>query len=315
MSNQTGSSPKKTAIRIVKIALVALILYYLFSRVYAHWQEISSYDWQIRPLYLVLSFVAGLITFWLFSTIWRIIVAGFGHDISPAKAFRISYLANLGRYIPGKLWQFLGVIYMTRKEGMPPEQAASSVVLIQLFAIPSSFLVFVLGSQIEPRVLVDQVAVLGSNSALFMTLAMLAACMVMVIWPGKVLGIGNYFLRRFGREPVTFRLDKRVALMILVGYCLAWTGYGLAYWLFLQAVMVNPTVGPVASIAIFNASYQIGYLVLFAPGGFGPRELAMGALLTPFAGAALAPALAIVARLWAISVELMAALIALSIRK
>jgi len=221
----------------------------------------------------------------------------------------------MGRYIPGKLWQFFGMIYMTRKEGIPPEQAASSVVLIQLFAIPSSFLVFVICSQLEPRVLVDQIALMGDNSAILMTIAMLTACAVMVMWPQKVLAMGNMLLKRFGREPVVFRLDKRVALLILVGYCLAWIGYGLAFWLFLQAVMVNPTVGPIASIAIFNAAYQIGYLVLFAPGGFGPRELAMGVLLTPFAGAALAPALAIIARLWAILVELIAAAIALSIRK
>jgi uncharacterized membrane protein YbhN (UPF0104 family) len=315
MSNQPHTPFKTYITRAIKSILVALILYYLFRRIASHWDDISSYKWQIRPLYLIASVLVGQVTFWLFSYIWRIIIAGFGHDIPPARAFKISYVSNMGRYIPGKLWQFFGMIYMTRKEGVPPEQAASSVVLIQLFAIPASFLVFVLCSQFEPRVLVDQVAVLGSYSALLMTVAMLAACAIMVMWPQKVLLLGNMLLKRIGREPVVFALDKRVALLILVGYCLAWIGYGLAYWLFLQAVMVNPTVGPIASIAIFNAAYQIGYLVLFAPGGFGPRELAMGALLTPFAGAALAPALAIIARLWAMLVEVTAAAIALMIRK
>ena len=315
MSSQKRTPLKTVVVRTIKVILVALILYYLFRKVESHWVDISSYHWQVRPLYLIFSVLVGQVTFWLFSYNWRIIMAGFGHDISPARAFRISYVSNMGRYIPGKFWQFLGVIYMTRKQGIPPEQAASSVVLIQLFAIPASFLVFVLGSQLEPRVLVDQVALLGSNSAILMTVVMLAACIMIVIWPQKVLALGNKVLKRFGREPVVFQMDKSVALLILVGYCLAWVGYGLAFWLFLRAVMVNPTAGPIASIAIFNAAYQIGYLVLFAPGGFGPRELAMGALLTPFAGAALAPALAIVARLWAMLVEVTAAAIALSIRK
>ena len=57
---------------------------------------------------------------------------------------------------------------------------------------------------------------------------------------------------------------------------------------------INPTdaPGPIASIGIFCLAYQVGYLTLFAPGGFGPRELVMGALLTPYFGP-IAPAIAI----------------------
>ncbi len=51
-----------------------------------------------------------------------------------------------------------------------------------------------------------------------------------------------------------------------------------------------------------------------APGGFGPRELVLGVMLTPFLGP-IAPAVAIGARLWAIVIEGLAALLALAVKK
>jgi len=61
-------------------------------------------------------------------------------------------------------------------------------------------------------------------------------------------------------------------------------------------------------------AYQIGYLALFAPGGLGPREVIVGLLLQPFVGP-LAPALALVARIWSVLIDASAALTALGIRK
>jgi uncharacterized membrane protein YbhN (UPF0104 family) len=57
----------------------------------------------------------------------------------------------------------------------------------------------------------------------------------------------------------------------------------------------------------------VGYLLLFAPGGFGPRELVLGTLLMPFIGP-IAPAVAIIARLWSMLIETIAALIAVKIK-
>jgi len=206
------------------------------------------------------------------------------------------------------------MLYLTRQAGIPPERAGASFVLVQLFAIPASFLVFVLSSLSEPKVLVEQVSVLGRGSAYLFTAGMIAVSVVIILWPQKVLGIGNVLLRKLNRPQAVFSGDKKVALTIFVGYCVAWTLYGVAFWLFVRAVTGNTRLSLIAAIGVFNAAYQIGYLTLFAPGGFGPRELVLGVMLTPFIGP-VAPAAAIFARLWAIVVESIAAGIALGIGK
>jgi hypothetical protein len=62
---------------------------------------------------------------------------------------------------------------------------------------------------------------------------------------------------------------------------------------------------PVASA--FAASYVLGYAMIFAPAGLGPREGFLIAFLTPHVGAASAGVLAVVARLWTTLVELVPA--------
>jgi len=298
----------------VKIVLTLVIFYFLFREVSRHWEDVKTYDWQVDWGCLVLSVLVGLITFVIMSSNWRRIIAGFGHRVSLLKSFRIFYLSDMGRYIPGKIWPLLGILYLTRKEGIPPEEATASFVLVQLFAIPASFLVFVLAVQVEPLLLVDQVAILGDKSAYIASGAMLLLSTAIVLWPQKLLAFGNVVLRRLSRPEITFALDKRVALRIFLGYSLGWFCYGIAFFLFLRAVTGQVGIGLIAAAGIFNAAYQIGYMTLIAPGGFGPREYIMGLMLVPFLGP-VALTVAIVARLWAVVVEITAALIALAIRR
>lgn len=305
---------KSVTATLIKLALTLAILYFLYRQVAQQWPAIKAHDWHIHWGWLTLSVAAGLLTFFILSTIWQRIMIGLGHRLSLGKAFRIFYLSNLGKYIPGRVWQWFGILYLTNKEGIPPERAGVSFVLVELFALPASFLVFVLCAQLEPRVLVDQVAILGSKSAYFMTAGMLAVSAAVVWWPNKILSIGNAILRKLKRPQVDLTLDKKVALKIFLSYCLAWFCFGGAFWLFVRALSSEVGFSLIAAVGVFNAAYQIGYLAIFAPGGIGPRELVMGVMLTPFFGP-IAPAVAVAARLWSLIIEAIAALLALRIRK
>ncbi len=305
---------RKALILSVKVLLTALIVYYLFQQVSEHWAEVQDHHWEINWWILAASILAGIASFVIFSSTWSLIIASFGFHVSRGMAYRISYLANLGRYLPGRIWQVFGMLYMAKKVGVSEEATASSFVINQMFAIPASFLVFALAVWLEPRMLIDQVALLGKASSYLLMGGLLSLCAIVIFWPGPILALGNWVLKVFKRSPVNFRLDKSVALKVFAGYFLGWVVQGAAFWLFLKAIAPDNSPGLVASAGIYNAAYQIGYLALFAPGGFGPRELVMGALLTPFLGPT-AAAFAILSRLWSVLVESLAAAIALLVRK
>lgn len=306
-------SHKKQVVLLIKIILTLVILYFLARQVEKNWVEIKDYDWHFNIGYLVISIICGLLAFLMFTLSWRGIIGSFGYRVKVAEAFKIMYLSNLGHYIPGKIWQLFGILYLTREKGIPTEPAVTSFVIFQLFTIPASLLLFVLSSQWDSRILIDQVRLLGPYSAVLLSFGMLVFCAVLVFWMSPILKIVNFILAKFSRPPLTFHLDKKVALMIFLGYFFSWVLYGCAFWFFISAVSEAYPVGLIAAMGIFALSYQVGYLVLFAPGGFGPREVIMGALLAPFLGP-VAAMVAILARLWTIVIEASAAVISFFIK-
>lgn len=313
-SERVGATSRKLLINTAKVILTGVVVYFVARQVIVHWDEVEAFDWQVEYGQLALSILLSLVAFLLFADSWRRIIGGFGHQVGPLMAFKISYLSNLGRYIPGKVWQVFGMLYLAKKEGIPEEQAGASFVLWQLFTIPASLLVYVIAGQVEPAIMSDKVALIGEGGTYILGFAMLAACAVVVFWPEPLLKLANAVLQKLGRRPAKFLLDKTVALTAFLGYFLGWIVFGVAFWLFLRSILGDTAPSISASVGLYNLAYQIGYLTLFAPGGFGPRELVMGALLTPFIGP-LAAVVAVIARLWSIVIEVLAAVLALLIRR
>ena len=299
---------------LVKIVLTAVILYFLVREITRQWPQIAAHNWQIGWGYMLASVVVALVALVIIAGAWKVLIGGFGNQLPLRKCFRVFYLADLGRYVPGRVMALVGVLYLAGKEGVTPERATASFILHQVFCIPLSFLVFALAIQFEPRILVEQVALLGQNSALLIMLLTLAIVLAVVIWPGYLMRFTNWMLRVLHRPEIEFALDKTVALRLVLLYFLGWLCYGAAFYLFVCSVAPQSGLGLLAGAGIYNAAYQVGYVAIFAPGGFGPRELVMGFMLAPFVGP-IGPAVAVLARLWTIVIEVIAALIALGIRK
>lgn len=308
-------STRRKAIGLtIKLVLTLVVLYFVGRQVWQNWGQVKTADWQIDLWYLIPSLILTQIAVFSFAFCWKKIIQGFGHTVSVPMSFKIFNLSNLGRYIPGKVWQVFGMLYLAKKEGVPQEQAAASFVIAQLFLIPTSLLVYVLAAQFEPVLLTDQFAIMGRGSAYLIGALSLAACAALIFSPGPILRLANFALKKLGRPAANFALDKRVALQIFVGYFCGWILFGLAYWLMLRSILGDNAPSIIASVGLYNVAYQIGYLALFAPGGLGPREWIMGELLKPLIGP-IGPAVAILARFWSVLVDSLAAVIALTIKR
>jgi uncharacterized membrane protein YbhN (UPF0104 family) len=314
-STQAKSNLKEILFNLLKIILVLVVFYFVYLQFKNNWDDIKAYNWQINnPLLLVLSLGCALISLMNFALAWRSVVRGFGVSLSIPAAFKISYLSNLGRYVPGKIWQLFGIIYVARQYGLSPEKATASFIISQLFMTVSAFLILAISAQLEPAIIVDQIAVMGEGTSLLFTSGMIVISLFVVIWPNKILIVFNWLLRRFSRPELTFAMDKKVAPLMFLGYCFAWIFYGLAFWIFIKSIVLETDMGLVSSLGIFAGSYQIGYLAIFAPGGLGPREWVMGQMLMPFLPG-VAPMIAILSRIWMTVVEILASAISLLVKR
>jgi len=304
---------KSPAIRVLKCLVIAIVLYFVARKVVDNWQEVISYRWDINPLLLALSVAAHLVTFAMLSRVWCYLIAGFGHRVPFPAAFKISYIANLGRYIPGKIWPVFGMVYLARKIEVSEEAAVASWGLAQMFAIPASFLACLLMAVFQPDMFTGEVGRYTGAGVYLTTALIFLVSLGMILVPNRVLLLFNLLLRLLRRPQISFRLSKTAALKVYLGYFLSWLMFGFSFWLFLNAVIDRPPIPVTGGIMAFVLAYQVGYLTIFSPGGLGVRELVLTTLLTPFVGP-VAAGVAVASRLWNILSEIVAALVAFKIK-
>lgn len=290
-----------------------MVIYFAANQAVVRWDEIAEYPWEINWLLLALSLIAHIIPLAVFANVWRILIAGFGHSaVTLPQAFKIAYLASLGRYIPGKIWQVFGMVYLAKQVNIKEEEAIASWALTQMFAIPASFVLFFVCLFFEPDVFAEI-----HDRALDVGLYALSGIMFflsifVVALPQQALALYNFSLGLIKREPVRFSLSRALAAKVYLGYLFGWAAFGLAFWLFVQAITPNSALSPLAATGAFVLAYQVGYLVFFSPGGLGARELALTLALEAALGP-VAAGIALAARLWSLLAEVLASLIALRI--
>lgn len=304
---------RKWIIRLIKFLLTLLVVYFAGREIAGNWQEVVNYQWQINWWLILLSVALHLFAFAFFSQDWCWLMRGFGHTVPLRHGFKIAYIANLGRYIPGRIWPIFGMVYVAKQMKISDSVAVASWGLALLFGMPPSFVAVFLATSIYPEMLSpDLRQYLGA--ALYLGMAVtFAVSLMLLIMPNRSLALANFFLRMIKREAIHFHLTVSQAALVYFGYFFGWLSYGLAFFVFVHAVTLDPNLPVMVAIGAFILSYQIGYLAIFTPGGLGARELVMIAVLTPYLGPAGA-GIAIAARLWNTFCDIVASALALRIK-
>ncbi len=220
-----------------------------------------------------------------------------GPTVSASDAIRTYMVANLGRYVPGKLWQIAGLALLARARGVPAPIATAAAVVGQAVALAGASLVGFLA--------------LGSAGPHLSRWAPMAVAATIGI--GTVVVVPKIFrpLIRLWLRWAPGETPKEVPISALKGfrwltlYTLNWGGYALAFWMLVRGLSLPGgllDVGPA-----FAAAYVMGYVVLVAPAGLGVREASMLAFLSPIMGPSGAALAAVAARVWTTVVEVVPA--------
>jgi hypothetical protein len=111
-------------------AVTALILAFVTRAVVRNWGDFRSIELTFHPHagWLALSVAATFVTYAVQIESWRRVLAGWRQSIPYRPAARIWCLANLGRYVPGKIWSVAGLVVMASQEGIASWAAAASSV-------------------------------------------------------------------------------------------------------------------------------------------------------------------------------------------
>jgi len=287
--------------------LAAVVIWYAFRALNGQWKEAGA---SVQRLQIEWSWIAGatavvLLTYALLIETWRRMLEASSAHLPFRVASRIWFVSNLGKYVPGKIWSIAAMSAMAREYSVPPLLAAGSSILIQLVSIAAGIgVVLVTGAQTvdKPMLAVAAGAVL---------LALIAA--TPVVWPGIVRRTARWL----GKDIAVPRLTSATVWAAFGSAAISWIAYGIAFQFFVRGVLGEAAGATTSYIAVYAASYIIGFLALFAPGGAVVREGAMvaGLLRLGLSSQADALTIAIASRLWLTLVELLPGFAYLVIRR
>ena len=235
---------------------------------------------------------------------WRMVLSCWGERLPFWSAARVWSVSNLGRYIPGKVWQIGAMGAMARELDVSPIAASGSALLGTLVNIAAGFVVALVSGH---ALLLSQVP--AAMRALAVAV-ILAAAVSLLVLPFAMPRVASAASRISGR-PLQATLPMRAVVYSLIGNVTAWLVYGAAFELFMSGVLGRATGGYLSYLAAYTSSYLIGYIFLFAPAGVGFRETAMLELLQ-LAGLASRPEAALVtvtSRIWLTLLEVVPALL------
>ena len=163
------------------------------------------------------------------------------------------------------------------------------------------------GSQVLSALSPWYAVVAKAGSALFV--------LSVVALPWMLPPVARFAAQRLRKQSFEFQISGTSLWTSVTINAISWFCYGWAFMVFAQAVMPQLEGSLLQFVVVWAASYLVGYLAFFSPGGLGVREWAMVAGLTALgmtdtAGAGI---LAVTSRLWLSVLELLPGLIALAI--
>lgn len=295
----------RSLVRALQLVLTLAVLAFAGREVSRQWDRVGPLVASLRPRWSLLaaSALVVLAAYALLIAVWRFMLRSWGDRLSARDAARIWFVSNLGRYVPGKVWQIGAMGVMARNRGVSPAAAVGSSLVINLVNLVSGFaLVLITGG--------DVLGISSSDPALarriagvMVVLGLLAVALAPVALPvlARVAG------RALGRRIELPRLPAAALWAAALGTFAAWALYGLAFRLFTLATLGTATGGTSAYLAVYTGSYLAGYLALVVPGGLGVRELVIvaGMQRLGLAGEPAATVVAWASRLWLTVLEIL----------
>jgi hypothetical protein len=290
--------------------VIAAIIIGFATRELAHqWREVGPAIAGLRPSWsLVLA--SGLIvlaTYLVLVEAWRATLRVWTESLPFATAARIWFVSNLGKYVPGKVWQIAAMGAMAQRAGVSATAAVGSSLIVNLVNIVAGFAVIAITA--AGRV----AAAIGGEEAGANRMGELAVIAVAVaggaallLAPVAIPRLATLAARVTGKSLAVPKVPYRALWVSAAATTAAWVLYGIAFATFAHGISPRATGNATSYIAVYTGSYLAGYLALFVPGGIGVREAVLVLAMPRFGllSAADAAVVAVASRLWLTVLEI-----------
>ena len=285
---------------------------FVAALIYSRWNELRSYEWQLRPTWLAFSLLIILCAWSVEVAVWRHLVQMLsGKPFFYRHALRIWFLTMLVRYVPGNVWQPLSVALHGQRHGVRSEAMVASVAMYQAVSVLAALPI--------TAIYVAQYAITGApvtyspQLVWLLIVALLVPLFFLLLNPNWLTILANWGLRLLKRPPLEMQLTRRGLLLCVGGTVGSWLLWGAAFATMIPGVLALDSL-PLSNfpllpglIYLYPIAHAAGMASLLTPTGLGVREGVFTVLAAPLLGSSAALIAVLAMRLWTTLAEVLMA--------
>jgi hypothetical protein len=273
--------------RLFKLGFVLVMVGLGVYAVVTQWSDFKSGLDRLGVMAAFEALLCVLAALLLTMQVWRSLLAAAGSRLPVRAAARIFFIGQLGKYLPGTVWPVITQMELGRVYKVPRQRSATVAMLAMLIALAAGLLAAVIG-----------LPFMAHDSArhywwVFLFIPATLVCLHPKVL-NPVIARGLRLLHKPAPEsPLGFRAISQ-AIGVNLG---VWACYGLQIWAMTSRLGHHGGDALLGAVGTFALAWCVGFLVVLAPAGAGPREFILIATLTPVVGGAgAATAIALVSR-------------------
>lgn len=220
----------------------------------------------------------------------------FNREISIWKSYQAYFFAQIGKYLPGGIWSYVGRVYLLQQRGIEKEIALYMTLLELFFLTLSGYFCFLLS------------AYFWDQMPLFISVLFWGGVFVMGVFlflPFFHKRITPFFVRSGidGREGDRF---KEISAIILLYSCF-WGMVGFGFYWMTAALVSIPLKMSLILLGLYPMAWILANFFFFIPAGIGIREGALIYLLNFYLTPQQSIGVSLISRFWWILAEFICA--------
>jgi uncharacterized membrane protein YbhN (UPF0104 family) len=289
--------------RFAQFLFAGLLFFVVGEKLYSHWNDLSSYKWQLDYRWFFVSTLLVSIAILSLAAWWILSLRLLREHISWKYGIKIWALSQLAKYLPGGIWNYVSRMYACDRAGLLKRSTIISLAIEAVLRVQSGIIVFLVSLPFWPtKEWFQPNAFLVLATALLMSLLLLNPYSLK-----KALKLGSQVLRTPLNDFAS--LEYKHIIGLLGGHILTVVSVGIAFYLMIMSVYYVPITAALPVTGMLAISVIAGFLNPLTPQGFGTREALLIVLLSYYLPVPVAVVVALLSRLWLIISEVLSALV------
>jgi hypothetical protein len=262
---RAAPSRRSRLMRYGRYVFMAAVVATMAAFLWRQREDVQAALEALPPGSVALSLLLALVGAGLPGLVWRDLVAAQGYRTPRLAGLRVFFLAQLGKYLPGGIWNYVAQVDMARDLRVPARQSALASLLSLALSVITALIT---------AALTLPFALPGLLAAYWWTFLAIPVLVALLV-PRSVAWWSALAFRLLRRPAEPVRLTAATLLRASLLMFASWLALGLHLLLLVQGTGGDVGSLPLLSIGGFALAWVAGFLVLFAPAGAGVREAAL----------------------------------------